>query len=287
MKQKAKLILFLAVLLSLATSAFAQFNKALPENNQSPSSFSVPKHSLGIDLFPIVHNLFAGKMRAYTTVDFNSVIPNSRVLDYYSSHKPIGFFYNLRLGRERQDVNTFLTFGIQGLYGINQYDRLHVFFPRDTLWHGYKATNSQIGFSLGTRRDWMLSKHWGLSLGGELFYGRNSLVLDTAGMIFYQFAFVTEYERYINRTVQTIFGGAANMGLVFHLSEQFLVETRLSVAPQYIQTSFSRDYIRRITHYTDTGEIDDYNPSEIRTTPVSSYSFAFNSRINIVLFYKF
>jgi hypothetical protein len=288
MKRNLTFMLNLAILLSLTTNGFAQFNKALPENNQSSSSFSVPKHSIGIDLFPIAHNLFAGKMQAYATRT------NEDELIYYSSHKPIGLFYNLRLGRERQDVNTFLTFGIQGLYGINQFGYWNSWLNglfEDSLKLGYKITNSQIGVNVGIRRDYVLSKHWDLSIGTQLFYGRNRLVVDTTHSdrwLLSNGRLAVSFYDEVFSTYQTIFGGSFSMGLVLLLSEHFSIETRLSATLQHTETSNFYDSKRSMTYYFTDNFTDNYiienNHSRM---PLFSNSFAFNSRINIILFYKF
>jgi hypothetical protein len=209
--------------------------------------------------------------------------------NYYSKHKPIELFYKLRLGEEKKEYNTFLTFGIQGLYETDEYR----FLGWEDLWYGYRITNSQIGTNVGVKRDYRLSKHCYLSIGGQLSYRRNRLIVDTTTWTEYFFEGVRywHYVHYVDRTYQNVFSGTLNIGFGFHLSNRFSIETTLSAGPRYIQTSDHLEGKGVVTFYFDpyTGARKKYASSGGGRSPRggnSIYSLAFNSRINIVLYYK-
>ena len=295
MKPQLKAVAFAIILLGLTENGVAQnndfamkpsqdeerrLNRERPRSREQ-ASFPAPKHSFGIDLLPIVHNLTSGGMQAFIIRDKTGYgAPTSA--DYYSSHKPIGLFYNLRLGEEKKESNTFLTFGIQGLYETDEYS----FIGSADLWHGYKITNSQIGANIGIKWKYILSKHCYLSIGGQLFYGRNRLIVDTT--TWNQISGGMSYFHYVDRTYQNVFSGSLNIGLAFHISNRFSVETTLSTGPRYTQTSDSPyNWKRSATVYPGPNGTNIISEGKKGPWPTfKPRSLVFNSRINLILYYK-
>jgi hypothetical protein len=279
------------ITLFLSTSLFAQnrdFTMAPSQNyerwqnrelpfSRNNTMFDVPKHSLGIDLFPIIHNLFFKEGELFGNAYFN---PMSEIS--YNRRKPFGVFYNLRLGEEKRDVNTFLTFGIRGLYKAGQYEMIppDIWGYKYNLFWGHKITEKQIGINVGVKWDYVLSKHFELSIGGQLFYDRGIYILDT---------FLTStplhtsgFENYVTTIKRNIFSAGLNTGVIFHLSERFCLETSIFFGPQYNELFASTE--TKFTVDLSTGDIL-HNLHRYWSSYKTSL-FSFNSTIKIILYYK-